>query len=58
VMVFKNKYKTEGSNQPDYRVYFDNGPQKMNVQIPTTESKTQTAPAKEAAAVKTEDIPF
>ena len=23
VIIFSNKYKEEGSNQPDYRVYFD-----------------------------------
>jgi uncharacterized protein (DUF736 family) len=61
VMVFKNKYKTEGSNQPDYRVYFDNGPQKTNSPIPQTETtvKTQKASSKkEVEPAKTEDIPF
>lgn len=61
VMVFKNKYKTEGSNQPDYRVYFDNGPQKTNASIPQSEDtvKTQKAsPKKEVELAKTEDIPF
>lgn len=52
VMVFKNKYKTEGSNQPDYRVYFDT-PQGTD---------TQTQPAAKAteksSAPKTEEIPF
>jgi uncharacterized protein (DUF736 family) len=60
VMVFKNKYKTEGSNQPDYRIYFDNGPQKNNLNINSTEEKTvptkkETVKAKE---LKTEEIPF
>ena len=56
VMVFKNKYKTEGSNQPDYRIYYDNGPQK-NVQINQKESseKKEVPKTKE---VKTEEIPF
>lgn len=61
VLVFKNKYKTEGSNQPDYRVYFDNGPQKTNSEMPQGEvaAKTQKASyKKEVEAVKTEDIPF
>jgi uncharacterized protein (DUF736 family) len=61
VMVFKNKYKTEGSNQPDYRVYFDNGPQKVNSSVPQTEApvKTQKAsPKKEVELPKTEEIPF
>jgi uncharacterized protein (DUF736 family) len=62
VMVFKNKYKTEGSNQPDYRIYFDNGPQKNNTPIMQPEkvekaisAKKETVKAKES---KTEEIPF
>jgi hypothetical protein len=61
VMVFKNKYKTEGSNQPDYRIYFDNGPQKTNTSIAKTEEapKTQkSASKKEVEIQKTEEIPF
>lgn len=61
VMVFKNKYKTEGSNQPDYRIYFDNGPQKNNSSIPKIEEapKAQKASSKkETETPKTEDIPF
>lgn len=57
VMVFKNKYKTEGSNQPDYRIYFDNGPQKNN-SVPEKNNspvKKETAKVKEP---KTEEIPF
>jgi uncharacterized protein (DUF736 family) len=65
VMVFKNKYKTEGSNQPDYRIYFDNGPQRSNVtDTPVMEPETvekaisakkETVKTKE---LKTEEIPF
>ena len=58
VMVFKNKYKTEGSNQPDYRIYFDNGPSKNGA---TNVEKTNDSPKKEAVKVKetaTEEIPF
>ena len=65
VMVFKNKYKTEGSNQPDYRIYFDNGPQKNNtIDAPVMQpekvekaisSKKETVKTKE---LKTEEIPF
>lgn len=61
VIVFKNKYKTDGSNQPDYRIYFDNGPQKTNSEMPQTEVATKTqkaAPKKEVEVAKTEDIPF
>jgi hypothetical protein len=61
VMVFKNKYKTEGSNQPDYRIYFDNGPQKTNSSVPQTEEKPKTQKdsiKKETEVVKTEEIPF
>jgi len=56
VIVFKNKYKTEGSNQPDYRVYFDNGPQKNDVNT----SKTVPSVKKEVETKhqKTEEIPF
>jgi hypothetical protein len=57
VMVFKNKYKTEGSNQPDYRIYFDNGPQKNNNQT----SEKPASVKKEASKAKesqTEEIPF
>lgn len=65
VMVFKNKYKTEGSNQPDYRIYYDNGPQKNNVSnTPVMQpdkvekaisTKKETVKTKES---KTEEIPF
>ncbi len=61
VMVFKNKYKTEGSNQPDYRIYFDNGPQKINSSTEKTEEspKTQkTSSKKETDVTKSEEIPF
>lgn len=51
VMVFKNKYKTEGSNQPDYRIYFDNGPVKSEKMPETAKKATKTE-------VKTEEIPF
>lgn len=52
VMVFKNKYKTEGSNQPDYRVYFDTplGAEAQNKPAAKTVEKS--------AAPKTEEIPF
>ena len=58
VMVFKNKYKTEGSNQPDYRIYFDNGPLKNN--SPISEKPVSDTPKKETKTkeVKTEEIPF
>jgi uncharacterized protein (DUF736 family) len=61
VMVFKNKYKSEGSNQPDYRIYFDNGPQKVNSSVSNTEEtpKTQKSTSKkEVETPKTEEIPF
>lgn len=54
VMIFKNSYKTEGSNQPDYRAYFDTS-------SPQAESKTAQAPKTQNAAVATkatEEIPF
>ena len=61
VIVFKNKYKTEGSNQPDYRIYFDNGP-KNNMEVPdsnTNEAKvTQSPKAEVKTDIKSEEIPF
>jgi hypothetical protein len=54
VMVFKNKYKTEGSNQPDYRIYYDNGAPK-NSNPEEKEVKKENASKKEA---KSEEIPF
>lgn len=55
VIVFKNKYKTEGSNQPDYRIYFDQ-------QLPKDTNETKKTKEKnisdQAPAVTTEDIPF
>ncbi len=54
VMVFKNKYKTDGSNQPDYRIYFDNGPTK-SIPAPVKSSKTETV---KESTTKTEEIPF
>lgn len=59
VMVFKNKYKTEGSNQPDYRIYFDNNIQKPNTN--TAAPKTSKPKAEKTEAPKenkTEEIPF
>jgi len=61
VIVFKNKYKTEGSNQPDYRIYFDNGP-KNNMEVPASKSndvKASGAPKAESKIdIKSEEIPF
>jgi uncharacterized protein (DUF736 family) len=59
VMVFKNKYKTEGSNQPDYRIYYDNGMPKNNQT--SQDEPSLEAPKKETVKqkeVKTEEIPF
>jgi len=55
VIVFKNKYKTEGSNQPDYRVYFDTSlpPQNSQEDAPVKKSAPQKQVPKQ-----TEDIPF
>jgi uncharacterized protein (DUF736 family) len=54
VMVFKNKYKTEGSNQPDYRIYYDNGAPK-NSAPEEKEVKKENTSKKET---KSEEIPF
>ena len=62
VMVFKNKYKTDGSNQPDYRVYFDNGVPKNNSPVMKPEKVEKAISAKKEAPktkeLKTEEIPF
>jgi uncharacterized protein (DUF736 family) len=60
VMVFKNKYKTEGSNQPDYRIYYDNGAPKNNSQLPQDNQSLEASkkePVKQKED-KTEEIPF
>lgn len=61
VMVFKNKYKTEGSNQPDYRVYFDNNANKKQQDLikkdaPKSSSKKEVQNTEKPSI--TEDIPF
>jgi len=59
VMVFKNKYKTEGSNQPDYRIYFDNNaPKSSDSSINIEKAEKKSAPKKEVKENKTEEIPF
>lgn len=57
VIVFKNKYKTEGSNQPDYRVYFDTSLPPKSQDIPKSEPKVQKS-TKEKVTTQTEEIPF
>jgi uncharacterized protein (DUF736 family) len=58
VMVFKNKYKTEGSNQPDYRIYFDNGPQKKSESGGDVSAVTTTKSVEKKQDKVTEEIPF
>ncbi len=61
VMVFKNKYKTEGSNQPDYRVYFDNNLNKKDESLVKKEvvnTTKKTEPKSTQSSPVTEDIPF
>ncbi len=54
VMVFKNKYKTEGSNQPDYRLYYDNGAPKSAA----SEEKEVNKDSASKKETKSEEIPF
>jgi uncharacterized protein (DUF736 family) len=66
VMVFKNKYKEEGSKQPDYRIYFDNNlpkngdsvmkPASVEKAISNKKSTSQKETAKQES--KNEEIPF
>jgi hypothetical protein len=59
VMVFKNKYKEEGSNQPDYRIYFDNKPAGKPVSnSPETVKPVKQNKKSEAKTEKSEEIPF
>lgn len=65
VMVFKNKYKEEGSNKPDYRVYFDNKSnlKASNNQAPSSEGSKKTVKKSESkletkTESKSEEIPF
>jgi uncharacterized protein (DUF736 family) len=69
VIVFKNQYKIEGSNQPDYRVYFDTSiaPTSENsALIPEVEKNTKSASTKPVVKLisktvvepQTEEIPF
>jgi hypothetical protein len=51
VIVFKNQYKVEGSNQPDYRVFYDTSVPPQQKAATSTES---SAPEVKA----TDDIPF
>jgi uncharacterized protein (DUF736 family) len=50
VIVFKNQYKTDGSNQPDYRVYFDTSLPPQAEVAPKSSEKVATK--------QSEDIPF
>jgi uncharacterized protein (DUF736 family) len=64
VMVFKNKYKTEGSNQPDYRIYFDNNSNMKSLPSDEVSKKSEKNSTKDVAKTeapsetKTEEIPF
>lgn len=58
VIVFKNKYKTEGSNQPDYRVYFDTKPVSALEQQQEEKPKKETSKTEAKVELKTEEIPF
>ena len=57
VLLFKNSYKTEGSNQPDYRAYFDTNTQNGTTQAAPKKVKA-SEPKKEATPQVTEEIPF
>jgi len=61
VIVFKNKYKTEGSNQPDYRVYFDSQPAgspEANNPAQKTTKVTKDKTEAQAESAPKEEIPF
>lgn len=56
VIVFKNKYKTEGSNQPDYRVYFDS--QIPTLEKPASKAEKEIVNKKNTEVKQSEEIPF
>lgn len=59
VIVFKNKYKTEGSNQPDYRVYFDNSlPQSSSKSSEKVDKSKPVTPKNSEELPQSEEIPF
>ena len=53
VVVFKNSYKQEGSNQPDYRVYLDESTP-VDANKATTKASTPNLPE----VAENDDIPF
>jgi uncharacterized protein (DUF736 family) len=55
VVVFKNSYKQEGSNQPDYRIYLDES--QMSSDMPAAEAAKPSTKADKQDVVE-EDIPF
>jgi uncharacterized protein (DUF736 family) len=55
IMVFKNKYKEEGSKQPDYRVYYDSNPPKNNDPILNPDKEVSSLPKEEKTSSKKED---
>lgn len=56
LMVFKNKYKVEGSKQPDYRAYFETP--REDASPVQSSSPDKKAPAKKAVpAVNAEPVP-
>ena len=54
IMVFKNKYKEEGSRQPDYRVYYDSNPPKNNDPILNPDKDVMRAPKEKTSSKKEE----
>lgn len=55
IMVFKNKYKEEGSKQPDYRVYYDSNPPKNNDPILNPDKDVLTLPKEEKTSSKKQE---
>jgi uncharacterized protein (DUF736 family) len=49
IVIFKNSYKEEGSNQPDYRIYLDEV---------TTEKVSNKETTSSASIPEESDIPF
>lgn len=58
VIVFKNKYKTEGSNQPDYRIYFDSQQNNEGEKPKAVKKKEVTEEIKTEKTSNKEEIPF
>jgi hypothetical protein len=55
-VIFKNSYKTEGSSQPDYRIYLEEATPTSTAEVKT--AKTKLPEVESSAVPAEEDIAF